>query len=547
MHSWPFLITIVPFVPFVQGAALWRAPGASTFAGSTTTFAFPPANVTATLPDPNFPVASAVGFAGPTPTGDEAEAIATAPAYARVDSAYPLIQPDTSDHKKSSFNVFHSWGNLAPWYSVDSSEFGLPGASPLIPKGCAINQVYLLHRHGARYPTAGAAPSAFATKLHSAATGGGFSASGPLAFLNDWTYKMGAEILSPFGREQLYELGVGFRVNYGDLLKGFSDLPVFRSTSEERMVDSSLNFAAGFFGVQDYTTSYHQLFEIEQKGYNSTLQGANVCPNAGGFGGSKSAIWSDIYTKPIIKRLSPFIKGVNLTGSDIIGMQQACAYETNALGSSVFCGLFTEEEWKHYEYFNGDQFLLQGPGNPTSAARGIGWVQELVSRLTQTRITEFNTAVNETIVSSPVFFPLNQPIYVDATHDNSMANIVTALNLTSLRANGPLPTDHIPKHQTWFSSRIAPFASNLVGQVLSCPAAAKPTHIRFVLNDGVVPLTGIKGCKADRNGLCELSSFISGMKARIAEVDFQFDCYANYTVPDPDNITDGRFPPTLRK
>jgi len=62
-----------------------------------------------------------------------------------------------------------------------------------------------------------------------------------------------------------------------------------------------------------------------------------------------------------------------------------------------------------------------GPGSPLSAALGIGWVQELVSRLTQTRITDFDTSVNETIVSSETLFPLNQPIYVDATHDTVMS------------------------------------------------------------------------------------------------------------------------------
>ncbi|TFY79219.1 hypothetical protein EWM64_g4793 [Hericium alpestre] len=450
MHSWLLFIIALPLD---QDAAWRRAPPprGSSFAGSTTTFAFPPPNVTATIPDPNFPVASDVGFAGPTPTGDEAEALATAPAFPKVDTAYPLIQPDTSDHKITSFNVFHSWGNLAPWFSVTSSDFGLPGASPLIPEGCGINQVFLLHRHGARYPTGGSDPASFASKLHAAAAQG-FSASGPLAFLNDWTYKLGAETLTPFGREQLYELGVGFRVNYGDLLKGFSDLPVFRTTSEARMVDSALQFAAGFFGVQEFTEDYHQLIEIEQEGFNTTLQPGNVCPNTGGavggFGGTQSSIWSGIYTKPIIERLSRFITGFNLTTSDIIGMQQACAYETNALGFSSFCDLFTEEEWKQFEYFNDLGFWYgDGPGNPTAAARGIGWVQELVSRLTQTRITDFDTAVNETIVSSPTLFPLNQPIYVDATHDNVLSVIVTALNFTSLRANGPLPTDHIPEDQ----------------------------------------------------------------------------------------------------
>lgn len=48
---------------------------------------------------------------------------------------------------------------------------------------------------------------------------------------------------------------------------------------------------------------------------------------------------------------------------------------------------------------------------------GIGYVQELVSRLTKTRITESKTTVNQSIVGSETLFPLDQPIYVDATHD----------------------------------------------------------------------------------------------------------------------------------
>jgi hypothetical protein len=58
-----------------------------------------------------------------------------------------------------------------------------------------------------------------------------------------------------------------------------------------------------------------------------------------------------------------------------------------------------------------------GPGNPATSAQGIGYVQELVSRLTKMRITDFNTTVNGSIVSSDVLFPFDQPIYVDATHD----------------------------------------------------------------------------------------------------------------------------------
>jgi hypothetical protein len=95
-------------------------------------------------------------------------------------------------------------------------------------------------------------------------------------------------------------------------------------------------------------------------------------------------------------------------------------------------------------------------------------------------------------------------------------------------------------------NKISPFGSNMVGQVLSCPAAAKPTHIRWILNDAVVPLTGIKGCKADADGLCPLETFIAGMQQRVAEVDFTFGCFGNYTVPNPDLIVDGQLPVTLR-
>jgi hypothetical protein len=59
-----------------------------------------------------------------------------------------------------------------------------------------------------------------------------------------------------------------------------------------------------------------------------------------------------------------------------------------------------------------------GPGNPATAALGIGYVQELISRLTQTPIPRSEiTSSNYTIVSNPTLFPLSQPIFVDVNHD----------------------------------------------------------------------------------------------------------------------------------
>ncbi|EJD00233.1 phosphoglycerate mutase-like protein [Fomitiporia mediterranea MF3/22] len=526
---------------------------ASSFAGATTSAVFPVPNATnaASQFDSFFPEASAVGFAGPTPTGDEAELVATATSVPKVTNADPLINPSTSDNK-TSFNVLRSFGNLSPMFSVDS--LGLRNASMLIPEGCELTQVHLLHRHGARYPTSGSLPAAFATKLHNATVSGtGFTASGDLAFLNTWQYKLGAEILTPFGRQQLFDLGVSFRVKYGELLKDFTGLPVFRTTSEERMVQSALNFAAGFFGIPDYLTNYRQLITIESDGFNNSLA-VNNCDNQGkpgitDLGTTMANKWRDVYLQDALSRLAPQVQGLNLTTNDMLSMQEACAYETVALGTSEFCELFTEDEWKGFNYYlDLDFWYGNGPGNPTTAAFGIGYVQELVARLTQTPIAVFNTSTNATIADSNITFPLDQPIFVDASHDTDISSIVVAMNFTSMAANGPLPIDHIPDNQTYFSNQIVPFASQLVGQVLTCPASSYSStkQIRWLLNDAVVPLTGITGCPEDATGLCPLDAFISAMQTRLAEVDFAFDCFGNYTVPVPDTIVDGRPPANQR-
>lgn len=139
------------------------------------------------------------------------------------------------------------------------------------------------------------------------------------------------------------------------------------------------------------------------------------------------------------------------------------------------------------------------------------------------------------------------------------------MNFTSFIRSGPLPTDHIPDNvvslhpcrhgqqvfnpkstKSYKTNEVCPFAVNLVGQVLSCPASGTPTHIRWVLNDGVLPLTGIKGCKPNKDGMCDINTFIDGMKQRIAEVDFEFGCFGNYTFPDDDQIVDGQLPRELR-
>ncbi|KAA1075154.1 hypothetical protein PGT21_030059 [Puccinia graminis f. sp. tritici] len=184
-------------------------------------------------------------------------------------------------------------------------------------------------------------------------------------------------------------------------------------------------------------------------------------------------------------------------------------------------------------------------GSPTAAAIGKGWVEELVSRLTQQPIQNFDSSTNSTLDSNPVTFPLDQPIYVDATHDTVISCIVVALNLTSLASEGPLPTRVMPKKQSFVSSHISPFAANLHAQVVECEGGKK---IRFILNDAPVPLTGLRGCPEDAEGFCPLPIAIEALQARIKEIDYQNDCNGEDGYAPPfggGGIVDGRPPSSV--
>lgn len=142
-----------------------------------------------------------------TPTGVEPFAIATAASYATRTGIYPLMVPQpsstsissSSSSSTSDFNIAEHWGNLSPQFSISSATYGLPNASPKLPDQCDITAFHTLFRHGARYPTGDAAPAVFAAKVANASRAeGSFVASGPLSFLNDWSYKLGAELLTPY-------------------------------------------------------------------------------------------------------------------------------------------------------------------------------------------------------------------------------------------------------------------------------------------------------------------------------------------------------------
>ncbi|KAL1743624.1 histidine phosphatase superfamily [Schizophyllum fasciatum] len=516
--------------PSSSSAGVLAAP----WAGSTEVHGFPPTKPTNAVPT-LFP--SNVGYAGGTPTGAEPAVLATAPSVPIQKGTPNLVQPTVKGASKS-FNMFRSWGNLSPWYSVPRGAFGLDSGAE-IPETCRLTEAHILHRHGARYPTAWASyggPANFSGRLHNVADQ--WNTSGDLEFMNEWTYKLGEEILTPFGRQQLYDLGVQMRMRYGFLLKNFTEsntIPVFRTESQDRMLASAMNFAIGFFGWPT-DGQYQQSITIEADGFNNTLAPYKTCPNANDRrkadrGTQYVEEWAAVYLKDAHARLAAQFHGYDLTIEDTYVLQQMCAYETVALGYSKFCELFTEEEWEGFDYALDLGFWYNSAfGSPVARVQGLGYVQELVARLTHTPIEAHNSSTNATLDGNPTTFPLNNSLYVDATHEVVVLNVLTALNLSALAANGPLPSDRIPKDRTFRVSQLAPFATNVQFQLLDC-AAFEERQIRVIVNDGAVPLVGVGHCPEQKDGMCPVGTFVAAQKKIIAETDWNYDCLGDWTVP----------------
>ena len=49
-------------------------------------------------------------------------------------------------------------------------------------------------------------------------------------------------------------------------------------------------------------------------------------------------------------------------------------------------------------------------------------------------------------------------------------------------------------------------------------------YIRLILNDAVVPLTGLHGCGEDEDGLCELGAFVGALGELVADTNFGEVC-----------------------
>jgi hypothetical protein len=241
-----------------------------------------------------------------------------------------------------------------------------------------------------------------------------------------------------------------------------------------------------YSSVPNYMDEVNIEIIVEAQGLNNSGAAYDVCNNSniatrGSIGSAAAAKFAANAFNSTLARLQSQASGINFTSTDAIAMLQLCSYETHALGYSAFCNLFSEEDFLNYEYYFDLSFYYNnGPGSPVAAAQGKGFLDEFIARFTH-EFPSPNSALNETLDNSPTYFPLDQSIYADATHEVIVLDTLTAFNLTGLFQGPPLSLTGNRHENTFVASKTVPFATHFTVQVLSCPAMQPTKQIRFIV------------------------------------------------------------------
>ncbi|KAJ2983667.1 hypothetical protein NUW54_g10609 [Trametes sanguinea] len=242
-----------------------------------------------------------------------------------------------------------SWAMYSPYFPA--------GVYRPPPANCKINQVHILQRHGARYPTSGAATriEAAIAKLKAA---NGYT-DPLLAFVDKYTYSLGHDDLVPFGATQSFSAGREAFQRYPSLISE-RQLPFVRASSSDRVVASANNWTAGFAAASGFQFKPVLSVVLSETG-NDTLDD-NMCPSAGDSS-PQTDQWLATFAPPMTARLNAGAPGANLTDTDTYNLLSLCAFETVATEKrSHFCDIYEELKAEAAFSYNGDLDKYYGTG-----------------------------------------------------------------------------------------------------------------------------------------------------------------------------------------
>ncbi|KAL9621763.1 MAG: hypothetical protein Q9160_003881 [Pyrenula sp. 1 TL-2023] len=217
--------------------------------------------------------------------------------------------------------------------------------------------------------------------------------------------------------------------------------------------------------------------------------------------------WAIKFTRPIRRRLNKDLRSAFLNTNDVIILMHLCAFQTAAASpeASRFCDLFQVDEWRDYDYFMSlEKWYRFGPGRFLGPTQGVGFVNELIARLTHTPVQD-QTSTNAEVNARPENYQRN--LYADFTSDNKIIAIFSALGLFNETRNLDRNRRQSTAETAGFAaSWVVPFGARAYLERMRCESPGGPKEwVRFLVNDRIVPLSY---CPPDTHGRCLLNTFL---------------------------------------
>jgi hypothetical protein len=119
----------------------------------------------------------------------------------------------------------------------------------------------------------------------------------------------------------------------------------------------------------------------------NSLSTSDLCPAfVNRNGGTYATTWDSIYLPPITARLNALLNGnLTFTDSDVSGFLYLCGFKSQVTGQlSPWCGVFTDEELKAYEYRQDLRYYYgTGPGTGLAKTMMLPFLNNLVQLLAE--------------------------------------------------------------------------------------------------------------------------------------------------------------------
>ena len=304
---------------------------------------------------------------------------------------------------------------------------------------------------------------------------------------------------SPYaGTLSAFSTGVKLRTRYHHLLpnREASKPLKFWASDCTRIIDTAKYLMTGLLGYSWPTQASLQIIPETSDLGGDTLTPGDTClayrsDKKRGHDYGYTQLWKyrDTYLPAIATRLHKENSAIRFGMEEVYVMQEMCGFETLARGSSPWCGVFSHDEWKNFEYARDVlHFYRTGPGNPYSKAMGSLWA-DATAKLLAKGGEEAGR------------------MFLSVAHDG---DVLPVMNFLGLFDGEELPVTHRKDDRRWRSGQLVPMMGRLIVELMSCSADGHnedsvKKFVRIDINDGV---TAIPLCQSGPAGSCPLEDFL---------------------------------------